>query len=247
MSKHHLQRLSRLYDLFFHENFKTSDGLRRQTESRYSEEKELSFYGNAEEWRFLDGENSILENINQGHRKNVLVIGCGAGREFSKLFNQELYGVDTAESLLVLCRRHFPLSKVAQKLDDLEKKKFDVIYISHHVYNHIQGRQNRIAFLKSLQERLQSQGQIYLTLDIFSFSFFKHCKFYFSSMILKVRWMKNKIHWEKGDTVRAYNGAHNPLGRIFFYHYFFTECDVEDELKKVGLRLKRKNNFWVLG
>lgn len=246
MSKHLLHRLGQLHALVFHPNFRTMDGLRRQTTERYSEKKEIAFYENSQAWHFLEAEKNILNQINQKAKQNVLVIGCGAGREFSLLPEQNLYGIDAALDLLKQCEKKFPLAKVSDSLKSFSDVHFDIIYISHHVYNHLQGQEQRLDFLKELTNLLRPQGIIYLNLDIFSFSLLNHAKFYFWSLILKCRWKKTDIVWEEGDTVRAYNGAHNPCGRIFFYHYFFDEGKVVAELSKLKKSVQKSNGFWVI-
>lgn len=246
MSKYLVHRLKQLADLIFHPNFKTLDGIGRQTSLRYSEPNEIAFYENNNAWNFLEHEKLTLEEINQRKKQNILVVGCGAGREFSRLTDQNLYGLDTSEHLLQCCQKHFPQSKLATKIQDFSSLKFDIIYISHHVYNHLQGKKNRLEFLSHLATSLKPDGSIYLNIDLFKFSFFKHPKFYFWSQILRWRWKKNEMTWEKGDTVRAFNGAHNPFGRIFFYHYFADEKCAENELLELKLKVKKNNGFWLI-
>lgn len=246
MSKYLVHRLKQLADLIFHPNFKTLDGIERQTALRYSEPNEIAHYQNSKHWDFLENEKLVLNEINQKKMQNILVVGCGAGREFSLLTEQNLYGLDTSEHLLQCCRKCFPQAKLATRLQDFSELKFDIIYISHHVYNHLQGQKNRLEFLSHLATSLKPDGSIYLNLDVFKFSLFKHPKFYFWSQILRWRWRNSEITWEKGDTVRAFNGRHNPLGRIFFYHYFVGKKCVEMELSKLKMKVTKTLGFWII-
>ena len=223
--------------------FQSAKGIQLQTDRRYGEALELEYYGNEKNWAFLPQEIEIFDELNLRGPLDLLVVGCGAGREFSKLGMHRLYGVDSCDRLLQLCQKQFPEVILCTNLDSLFTK-FDVIYISFHVYNHIQGKENRIGFLKALKEMLKVNGEIYLHTDEFDLR--DGYKFQLASFILRLRWFISGISWEKGDTVRAYNGDHNPFGRIFFYHYFLNEDDVLGEMISLDMKIVRKNNYWRL-
>ena len=236
-------RVASFFELLFSDRFKSPEGIVRQTQLRYSEPSEIEYYSHSKNWNFLPEEREVLEQINLRAGK-TLVVGCGAGREFSLLTGHELFGVDDCVPLLEKAKTNFPQAHLAESLDSFTGIKFEAIFVSFHVYNHIQGRQNRLDFISALASLSEAESRIYIFVDTFDLREGK--RFLFVSWMLKLLWSSSRVHWDKGDTLRKYNGDHNPYGDLFFYHYFNNDEEIKCELLLSGLRVRKENNYWIL-
>ncbi len=237
------ERASSFLEFFFSGRFMSLKGVMRQTQIRYGEPAEIEFYSGSGNWNFLLEEREVLSRVQQNGGK-ILVVGCGAGREFSLLRTLEVFGVDDCIPLLSNCQKNFPDAVLADSLSSFSEQRFDSIFVSFHVYNHIQGKQNRLDFLRSLGNLCTERGEIFLFVDVFKLE--EGYRFLAASWLLRVLWIFSDLNWEAGDTLRKYNGGHNPWGRVFFYHYFRDAQEIKNELSISGLKIQMENGYWKL-
>jgi SAM-dependent methyltransferase len=237
------ERAASFLEFFFSGRIMSYKGVVRQTQIRYGEPAEIKFYSKSSIWSFLPEEEKVLTQIREKSGK-VLVVGCGAGREFSRLAGLPLFGVDDCTPLLSKCQENFPGAVLEKTLSAFSEERFDSIFVSFHVYNHIQGRQHRITFLKSLARMCSERGEIFLFVDVFKLE--DGPRYLAASWLLRFLWIFSGIDWEAGDTLRKYNGDHNPWGRLFFYHYFREIDEIMSELGSTGLQIQAEKNCWKL-
>ncbi|MCB0340772.1 MAG: methyltransferase domain-containing protein [Pseudobdellovibrionaceae bacterium] len=213
---------------------RVSDSTVRQ---KYSSEREVWASETHNSRGFDPGEYQAVEDWRVKTKKpcaKVMVVGCGAGREcwaFESL-GMTVTGVDISTSMIERAKES--AKKINSTCQFLEgsvfsispDRKFDLIYLSSGMINHISGKKRRIEFLKACGQRLEKGGWLLLSAE---YKPAKRSAFVtIMSGVLKLKFGKQI---EVGDTFRAIIETHSNSEELVFWHRYSSKEDVEVELK----------------
>lgn len=181
-------------------------------------------------------------------RKNqkILDIGCGNGRLFMILKDKNInyLGIDNCQELLDLAKEEFKNYKDTEfKQEDLlninYKERFDLVFLVA-VLQHVPTKELRIKALKNIKRALKPGGYfIMLNWNLFQKDKIKYVKKYNNLRL------KGEIDLGKHDTLipwkefgKSYQKKSEDSKEILRYYHAFTEEEVKDLLKEVGLEIK---------
>ena len=191
-------------------------------EEIYSHPELLDFYTKLVGCGLYPWENALLNQIcARTANGSALIVGCGAGREtfvlsehFRNTLGIDITSVMVARALSFSQTMHSKAQFSHQSLEDLSvQQKFDVIWISIGLTNHIESRENRIAFLKKASAHLNCDGVIAYFPD---------------------------IHSASPDQRREFGGKRD-LGKSYFYRCYISVAQVESEILDAGLYILRSS------
>ncbi|MEW5802927.1 MAG: SAM-dependent methyltransferase [bacterium] len=181
---------------------------------------------------FFEWEKIIIENYFQ-QCKSLLVTSAGGGREMLALMKRgyEVEGFECNNALVECAHRLFIEEGFPPRIQSAPRdqcppvtKIYDGIIVGWSAYMYIQGRTNRIAFLKILRKLLRERAPILL-----SFFAYPDKPFYFRM----IKAVANSIRWPLG---RELAEAGDDL--VPNYVHIFNEEEIASELNEAGFQLE---------
>ncbi|MCJ8277406.1 MAG: class I SAM-dependent methyltransferase [Bdellovibrionales bacterium] len=217
---------------------------------RYNQNKEVEYYATMVRRGLYHHEKIFfterLKDLPLGSK--VLIVGGGCGREAFALHNMG-YTVDVLDisSSMIQKGRKLaqqmgsPVNFHYSNLQQFESQnKYSFVFICTSLLNFIQGKENRLSFLKKAYDLLDASGRIAMEVDVFQYRGLH--RFNIASRLL--RW-KLGSRWEKGDTVRSFYGKHNDQEQPLFYHFYQNSSEVHKEMQSIGfVNSKHKDDFF---
>tara|TARA_R110002072_G_scaffold1989_3_gene16485 strand:+ start:44933 stop:45811 length:879 start_codon:yes stop_codon:yes gene_type:complete len=234
------RRLFQLFQSFFSKKFQLPLNTIKDYSKRYSSERELYYYKKVALAGFYGEEEWTIKKAlgNADHIKKILIVGSGTGREAFALEKMnptyKITGIDISQAMTDAANS-FKLSSsridfVCSEVKDMNEK-FDVVFISFSVINHIHGNENRVQFLKDCLEILPKGG--ILLNGYFLRKINPLDRFFISSVILKIRWAFTG-GWEKGDILQSYLGHHNDTKDLEYFHFYQDDDEIRNELEQIS-------------
>lgn len=246
-----LRRVKQLSYLMFGSRFRNSNEINLHPERRYSSKEEVDFYKNSAHEGLHFEEKLIIEKYlsGPGPKTSALVIGSGCGREAFALqksgmnvtaIDGSLEMIATSLDLNGTSEANGALSQVRFYHTSFESfktsEKYDLVFLSSAIAEHIQSKNLRIRFYKKIKECLEPEGRAFVFPVIQKLS--RRSVYFWASQILRIRWAVSGVEWEVGDSARAFFGKHNRDHRPVFYHFYPSEKSFVDEIKQVGLEVE---------
>ncbi len=247
------RRIKQFNNILFSDTFSNYEAVVETTKKRYSSIEEIEFYKKFGKIGLLDEEMLILKSLatKLPEDKSCLVVGCGTGREVfgvEKLGFQTT-GVDNCQPMITNAEllkaelSSLATFKTCDFLTFCPPKKYDVVFMTYALLNHIQGKENRIDFLKHAKSLMKDNGYIVMHCDEFPMT--NNLRYHIASILLRLRWLgKNK--WQKGDTARSFLGTHCSNKTPLFFHYYTSHFEVIQELQGAGLMGWQFRRGWVI-
>lgn len=205
--------------------------------ARYEQTDEVEYYASLAGAGFYDYETALLKSMpdRDWRKKDVLVVGCGAGREsfaFEAQGAHSVTGTDISRALLSIAGKHG--EKIGSKVSFLEgtvpaSGSFDFVYITPNLLNHVVGKRQRVDILHGLKTRLKEGASIVTSVDIHPLGGFDR----FSLTEKLFRFFAKGA--EPGDTVRNAYGPAVKGFRPLLYHYYLNKNYFFEECTEAGL------------
>lgn len=218
-------RTKQVKNLIFSQYFQSEKLLEESLYNGYASQEELDYYSKNAFNGLSAHEKDVYSYLEQkSELKNMLVIGCGSGREvfaFEKL-GLEMLGMDIIPTMIDLAQgkaaeinskaRFF--SNSFPTLNDIgEQVQF--IFLSPLILNYIQGRKKRIQYLQKLKNLLIDGGEIFIYPSVQKIRPFS--LEWLSSKLLQLNSWIRRWKFEKGDHAMTTYRGHGEL--MYFYHY----------------------------
>lgn len=237
-----LRRVKQLTYLLFGSEFRDLKTLRTQVHRRYSSIPEVEYYQEIANQGFDFEEMATLQPFfnKTGSRDRVLVVGSGCGREAIAFANRgfRVTAIDlshemieaanaiqhTTEKIQFICSSLENFVAVKTPLD-----KFDLVFVSSAIAEHICGKEFRIEFYKQASGLLSKNGLLFFYPNIKKLNM--RSQYFWASCILRLRWSATALSWEEGDSARAFFGGHNHDFRPVYYHFY---PNVEAFISEIG-------------
>lgn len=179
---------------------------------------------------------------------SVLDIGCGNGRILNILKDKKVdyLACDQSTNLIEIAKKNWPqysfLLSALPNLDNLEKKKYDYIFVIAALH-HLPGYKNRLLALKNISKYLKPEGQVILSV----WRLLKTKKRQVFWQWLRALFSKNKI--EYGDVIFPWKSAKGQIISQRYYHGF-SKRELKKVAQEAGLKIKEiekdKYNYWLV-
>lgn len=221
--------------------------IERRIKERYESDAEVRHYVSIVN-EGLDREEAQVVSafVDRAGRPNrALVIGCGAGREAIALAKRgfAVTAIDISDRMISSAREltapldigiSFEVADVRSFAGDRER--FDFIFVSAAIAEHIPSRNERIRFYRSIRRLMTDAGGVHLSPSILSARTPRMQVW--SAVALRLRWRLSGVGWENGDGARAFFGRHNLDLRPVFYHYYPSFLHLAEELQASDLEIE---------
>lgn len=176
--------------------------------------------------------------------KNVLVYGCGAGREAFGIneLGYDVDGYDYSENLINYAKSldHSDVNF----LTSLDKdKKYDLIFVSNIILNLIPGELKRTEFLSELKAHCHNDSSLIFFINQEEYPLTS--RFFWISFILRIKSLLGLGPWEKGDIVSGWmaNRTDDPTP-LYFFNYS-NDSQIRDFFEKNGFACTKEwGIFW---
>ena len=248
-----LRRSKQLSNILFSKTFACYESSIETTKERYASDAEIEFYREFGKTGLLDEEGYILRHLAQRlpEDKNCLVVGCGTGREVFGVeqLGFKAVGIDNCARMieeahgLKLELGSPGTFECCDFLEFHETEKFDVVFLTYALLNHIQGRGKRVEFLRKAKALMKKGGYVVMHCDEFPAN--KNLRYHMASVVLRLRWF-GKRKWQKGDTARSYLGTHCRSETPLFFHYYTSHYEVLEELQDAELMGWQFRRGWLI-
>lgn len=238
-----LRRMKQLLSLISSPRFNANRDFEADIIDRYGQEKEISYYKKLALSGLYPCENETFESafLHSKAPQKILVIGAGAGREAFALKNDqnEVYAYDNNLKMLEACEEINQSEEANIRVikDEfiLKETSFDLIFITFALPNHLLEKEERVLFYQKWKEQLKPDGKMILS------AFFREVefpnRFYWSHLILKLRWFAYK-QTPRGLTAVSNLGFHNDDLNLIPIYYFQSCEEFYSELKEAGLEAR---------
>lgn len=247
------RRLNQLFQLLFSPKFASDETIFQATSERYDRPEEMAYYRRLASYGLFEEEKRVLKKavVELPVSAKVLVFGCGTGREAFALekAGHELTAIDFSPQMIsaALDEKNKTESSVKFFCGDLSvlssDQKYDLIWITYTLLNHIPGKKNRINLLRKLSSHLTGEGLMITSADIEPLQ--KLLRLNLASWLLRFRWWGSD-RWEKGDTVKSNLGPYTASDYLIFLHYFPDEMTLFSEFKEAGLGCQKNDHSLLL-
>lgn len=232
-------RTKQVQNLIFSQYFQSEKLLEESLYNGYTSQEEIDYYSQNAFNGLSAHEQDVFDYLEQKNDlKNMLVIGCGSGREvfaFEKL-GLEMIGMDIIPAMIALAQnkskeinsraRFFANS--FPTLNDLGEQ-LQFIFLSPLILNYIQGREKRIQYLRKLRNLLLEGGEIFIYPSIQKIRPFS--LEWFSSKLLQLNSWIRRWKFEKGDhAMTTYRGR----GELMYFYHYPLKGDFLAEVQAAG-------------
>ena len=183
-------------------------------------------------------EEEQIKNCNFKENREILVIGCGGGRESIPLAKKGLKvtAMDSEPIMIEAAKKY--AKKVNVEINflikdmynlDFPSSSFDGIIIFSNLYAQIPGKKRRVKFLKNLNSILRPGGKIVINFGLKKFILEK--KFFPLSKLIAFLTFGN-FGYQVGDSIFA------PSLQVFpkFVHYFQSTHEIISEAEAGGFK-----------
>jgi SAM-dependent methyltransferase len=238
IKRHFLQ----LFKIFFSPDYANYNKMFELGKRNYESNHGASFWKEIATNGLETYEEEALRSLSNEYRK-VLVYGCGAGRE--------AFGIGKLDKNVDAYDYSRPLIDFAKKMNsfqnvhfyhELPDKKYDVIFVTNVLMNLIPGSKKRDEFLQEIKKRCHEKTECLFFINEGVITY--NSRFFWLSLLLKVKSYMFLGPWEKGDIVSSWmaNRTQDPTP---LYYHFFTEVEITEVFRKNGLKASRKwGIFW---
>lgn len=147
-----------------------------QIEKIYSQKEIVDFYTKLVACGLYPNEETAFKTVPSEKLKEVLVVGCGAGREVFAISNENrnVFGIDTSQEMIRRARgfqvnysKNIRFESISlAHFSEGSFKEFSCIWISFGLTGHIISRNERICFLKNIRKILSDDGVCLNFVDI---------------------------------------------------------------------------------
>lgn len=262
------RRIRQIRSLLVGSQFVNHDLLRRRIEDRYETETELTHFATLAKAGFVENESLITKAFikRAPSAQSALVIGCGSGREAFALLQfgfKRIKAIDIS-SQMIQKARSFQLELDSQMAiefsvadftrfegpatDQKTELKFDLVFVSAAIVEHLRGRENRIDFYRKAAAHCTNHGRVVLGPEVRALQL--NSAYFLASMILRVRFFLRREKWEAGDTARGFFGAPDidpsADAEMTFYHFYPSLEDFQSEINEAGLSIEESFDDFVL-
>ncbi len=208
--------------------------------ARYDQDVEVNFYKSIRTVGLYEDEIEAVKYVmNQHPCKKALVIGCGAGREVIALKKliPEVWGIDVSQKMIANAKLHASPGEhylCADFMSWQSHERFDLIFVSGAIAQHIPGSVARQQFFDKVASQLRSGGGFCYNPDIRRLSLFSATGW--AGILLRARWWcqfqwqqlwrshkksaRRGFRGERGDSVRSFFGKHNQDSRLLYFHFY---------------------------
>jgi SAM-dependent methyltransferase len=183
-------------------------------------------------------------------RDSVLDAGCGNGRLLKALEGKSIdySGIDSSQELIKLANQRYPEKtfRIMDLLDisALPDNHYDIIFCLA-VILHLPGRENRLAVLKALGEKLKSGGQMFVSVwDLYHYKKFR-------ARLRRAFWRKflRLSELDYGDIIFPWkNSRGDEVGQR--YYHAFSKRELIKLAGKAGLKIvdlyRKDGNYWLI-
>lgn len=246
------RRVDQVKQILFAPEFENGDSIFKFSQDELSSEEEISALKKKLSDGFSSSETKVivtLERLQKGPLQ-VLVVGCGVGRECfaMEVRGHKVTGIDFSESMVEnsLNIRSSRVSKVQflqSKLEDIPPV-YDIIWLTERTIQHLPGSENRIKYLKLCKEKVLPTGRIVFSPEIRSF--FGKPSLTWSSRLLKYRWKSLNL-WSPGDVGEPRRIENPHSNQLLYYHYYLNKQDILLEMATAGVAVDNEvEDYWII-
>lgn len=244
-----IRHIKQLGSLLFAKDYSSYDKMYKLAQTSYSSESGTHFWKqiatngleNYEEKAFLDSTRNLSI-------ETALVVGCGAGREVFGLEKmvQHVDGIDFSDHLIHAAQTMAILTKSRalfyKEFNDIDKK-YDLIFVTNVLLNLIPGSRKRNEFLQNLKNLCHDDTQLIFFIDQEELNF-RH-RFFWISLLLRLRSWLTGSDWEKGDIVSAWLANRKDDSTPLYYHYFPNQESIQNLFFENGFKANKSwGIFW---
>lgn len=237
---HVLRRIRQALILLTSKNYSTLENINALVQERYSQAAETDYYQSiTHSGLYREEEYATREALKRiPSHSRALVVGCGTGREAIGLQRLGLYvmALDNSEKMIQLARDNCSaIDFRVGELRDLDEK-FDLIFITYALTNHIISQQDRLEFFRACAHRLKNKGLIVYGAHLQKIRRFD--RFWWSSLCLRWRMRRTGL-WSKNLVARAHLGHYNDEIKPLPFYFYQNSTELEQEFTESNLQFER--------